>query len=227
MKTALRGTQVRHYHGIDLSQAALELAAANLADLPFKVDLDHRDFVEAMLRRPEHADAAWCSLSIHHLATDDKLNLMQAIRRATGSRGIFLLYEPTRRDGEDRPAWPEFAIIFLSPPACSSRRFRPQRRPSSRRRQSGAPPAWPTRSCCAAQRSPTRRVSPRAWRRKWTGSAHAAGHSSPSSELAASESRRPFTSARTGARRNAAWAARTRRAPPVRLPHAAGRAAAR
>jgi len=105
MKRALRGTRVRHYHGIDLSQAALELAAGNLADLPFKVDLDHRDFVEAMLRRPEHADAAWCSLSIHHLATDDKLKLMQAIRRATGSRGIFLLYEPTRRDGEDRPAW--------------------------------------------------------------------------------------------------------------------------
>jgi hypothetical protein len=31
MKAALRGTRVLHYHGIDLSQAALELAAANLA----------------------------------------------------------------------------------------------------------------------------------------------------------------------------------------------------
>ena len=30
---------------------------------------------------------------------------MKAIRGATGSRGMFLLYEPTRRDGEDRPAW--------------------------------------------------------------------------------------------------------------------------
>jgi predicted TPR repeat methyltransferase len=30
MKSALRGTKVRHYHGIDLSQPALELAA-NLA----------------------------------------------------------------------------------------------------------------------------------------------------------------------------------------------------
>src|SRR6202023_2483234 len=72
MTAALRGTQVRHYHGIDLSQAALELAADNLADLPFEVDLDHRDFVEAMMRRPEHADASWCSLSVHHLSTDDK-----------------------------------------------------------------------------------------------------------------------------------------------------------
>jgi SAM-dependent methyltransferase len=102
MKTALRGTKVRHYHGIDLSQPALELAAANLAGAPFEVDLDHRDFVEAMMRRREHADAAWCSLSIHHLSTADKLRLMQAIREATGTRGIFLLYEPTRRDDEDR-----------------------------------------------------------------------------------------------------------------------------
>jgi hypothetical protein len=29
--------------------------------------------------------------------TDDKLHLMKAIRGATGARGIFLLYEPTRR----------------------------------------------------------------------------------------------------------------------------------
>ena len=42
MKTALGGTKVRHYHGIDLSQPALELAAANLARSPFEVDLDHR-----------------------------------------------------------------------------------------------------------------------------------------------------------------------------------------
>jgi hypothetical protein len=102
MKAALRGTRVLHYHGIDLSQAALELAAANLAGVPFEVDLDHRDFVEAMMGRPDHAEAAWCSLSVHHLATDDKLRLMKAIRGATGARGIFLLYEPTRRADEDR-----------------------------------------------------------------------------------------------------------------------------
>lgn len=107
MKTALRGTKVRHYHGIDLSQPALELAAANLAGSPFEVDLDHRDFVDAMMRRPEHADAAWCGLSIHHLSTPDKLRLMKAIRGATGARGIFLLYEPTRRDNEDRAAFLE------------------------------------------------------------------------------------------------------------------------
>jgi 2-polyprenyl-3-methyl-5-hydroxy-6-metoxy-1,4-benzoquinol methylase len=105
MKAAIEGTNVRHYHGIDLSQSALELAAANLRNMPFAVDLDHRDFVEAMLRRPEHADAAWCSLSIHHLSTNDKLRLMKAIHGAVGVNGIFLLYEPTCRVGEDRAAF--------------------------------------------------------------------------------------------------------------------------
>jgi SAM-dependent methyltransferase len=107
MKAALHGTKVRHYHGIDLSQAALELAAINLAHVPFEVDLDHRDFVEAMLRRPEHADVAWCSLSVHHLATRDKLRLMRAVRGATGDRGLFLLYEPTLQAAENREAFLE------------------------------------------------------------------------------------------------------------------------
>lgn len=105
MRRVLPGTAVRHYHGIDLAEPALDLAAKNLAGVPFVVDLDHRDFVEAMMRRPEHADAAWCSLSIHHLSTQDKLSLMKAIRGAIGTGGIFLLYEPTRRAGEDRSAW--------------------------------------------------------------------------------------------------------------------------
>ena len=52
MKAVLPGTQVRHYHGIDFSQPALEFAAANLAGLPFEVDLDHRDFVEAKCAGP-------------------------------------------------------------------------------------------------------------------------------------------------------------------------------
>ncbi|MEN8132932.1 MAG: class I SAM-dependent methyltransferase [Pseudomonadota bacterium] len=107
MPEALHKVPVRHYHGIDLSQPALELAAANLAELPCEVDLDHRDFFEALARRTEHADVAWCSLSIHHLATDNKLDVLRAIHDALGQDGIFLLYEPACGNGEDREAYLE------------------------------------------------------------------------------------------------------------------------
>ena len=77
MRQALAGTKVSHYHGIDLSEPALELAAKNLAGVPFEVELDHRDFVTALTRRPEPADAGWCGLSIHHLSTEGKLSLAE------------------------------------------------------------------------------------------------------------------------------------------------------
>lgn len=100
MKRALAGTKVSHYHGIDLSEPALELAADNLAGVPFEVELDHRDFVTALTRRPEPADAAWCGLSVHHLSTDGKLALLGAIRGSTS--GFLMIYEPTLADGESR-----------------------------------------------------------------------------------------------------------------------------
>jgi hypothetical protein len=105
MQQALAGTKIRHYHGIDLSEPALELAAQNLKRMPFEVQLDHRDFVEALSKRPEPADAAWCSLSIHHLQTDGKLRLMQAVHDATST--FLMIYEPTRQEGESRDQYLE------------------------------------------------------------------------------------------------------------------------
>jgi Methyltransferase domain len=100
MRQALPGTKIRQYHGIDLSEPALELAANNLKDMPFEVELDHCDFVEALSKRPGPADTAWCSLSIHHLQTDEKLHLMRAVHDATST--MLMIYEPTRQDGESR-----------------------------------------------------------------------------------------------------------------------------
>jgi hypothetical protein len=79
------------------------LAAANLAGARFRVDLDHRDFVEAMSRRPEPADVAWCGLSVHHLDTLHKRRFLAALRKAT--RRFLMIYEPARADGEDRNAY--------------------------------------------------------------------------------------------------------------------------
>ena len=108
-KAACTGTPIRHYHGIDLAQPAIELAAANLTDVPYEVDLDHRDFVEALNDRPEPADVSWIGLSLHHLETAEKIRLMEAIRRAT--KKTVMIYEPARRNDEDRET---FIARFLA-----------------------------------------------------------------------------------------------------------------
>jgi SAM-dependent methyltransferase len=102
---ALKGTRVAHYYGIDLSQTALDLASESLAALACPVTLDHRDFVEVLRDRSEPVDVVWIGLSLHHLLAPAKLTLMREIRSVVGERGLFLIYENTSPDDEDRDAW--------------------------------------------------------------------------------------------------------------------------
>jgi hypothetical protein len=98
MRGALADTKVRHYRGIDLSQPALELAAKNLEGVPFDVDLDHSDFVTELAGRHHTSDVSWCGLSIHHLTTDGKRDLLQALCETT--RRFLMIYEPILLEGE-------------------------------------------------------------------------------------------------------------------------------
>lgn len=98
----LRRTRVERYRGIDMSEPALELAAMNLDGASFEVELDHGDFVEA-LAKAAPTDVAWCSLSIHHLHTDEKRAFLKTVRAHT--RRFFMIYEPTRLEGESHDAF--------------------------------------------------------------------------------------------------------------------------
>ena len=102
---ALAGTKVHHYHGIDLSDAALALAATTLAGLPCSFELTRRDFVEALREPGLSADVAWIGLSLHHLRRPEKLALMGNARQIVGDTGKLLLYENTSPEPETRAAW--------------------------------------------------------------------------------------------------------------------------
>lgn len=103
--TALRATPIEHYRGVDLSAPALALAKANLAALPCKVKLEEADFSTALRNLPALEDIVWISLSLHHLDSAAKRTFMREVRSAIAANGAFLIYEPTRRDGEDRPTY--------------------------------------------------------------------------------------------------------------------------
>ena len=102
---AFKGTRVAHYHGVDLSQAALDLASKNLEPLSCPATLERRDFVAALRDRPEPVDIAWLSLSLHHLPAPAKLSLMREVRGVIGDHGLFLIYDNTSPDGEVRDDW--------------------------------------------------------------------------------------------------------------------------
>jgi SAM-dependent methyltransferase len=104
---ALDGTTVAHYHGVDLSQSALDMASSALEALGCPIELDRRDFVAAMADRPEPADIVWIGLSLHHLHSADKLVIMREARGVLGKGGEMLLYEPSCRDGESRDGYLE------------------------------------------------------------------------------------------------------------------------
>lgn len=101
---ALKATPVEHYRGVDLSAPALAYAQRNLSPLTCPVELDEADFTLALNGRPRE-DIVWISLSLHHLDTADKLAFMRSVRDNLDQDGAFLIYEPTRRDGEDRPQY--------------------------------------------------------------------------------------------------------------------------
>lgn len=104
---ALDETEVIEYHGVDLSMPALALANRTVESLSCAVTLEQNDFVAAMRERPDPADVVWIGLSLHHLQSDDKRELMREVRAVVGDEGLFLIYEPARLDGESRAAFLE------------------------------------------------------------------------------------------------------------------------
>jgi len=104
---ALKGTAIASYRGIDLSKPALELAERHLESLPCDVEVEEADFIQAMKDGVGAADVVWISLSLHHLATPDKLALMRKTCERLSAGGALLVYEPTCRDGEDRATYLE------------------------------------------------------------------------------------------------------------------------
>jgi SAM-dependent methyltransferase len=103
--TALKGTSIANYHGIDLSRTAIDIAGKSLAALACPVELREGDLAEALHEWSEPIDVAWIGLSLHHFHTPAKLDLMREVRRVLRPGGLFLIYENTSRDGEDRESW--------------------------------------------------------------------------------------------------------------------------
>lgn len=104
---ALKGTKIGRYVGVDISRPSLDMAGEALKELSCPVELRCQDFVEAIEAWDEPVDVAWVGQSLHHLRAPEKRDFMRRLRAALPSNGLFLIWEPTCPDGEDREGWLE------------------------------------------------------------------------------------------------------------------------
>lgn len=102
---ALDALPVEHYRGVDLSAPALTFAQRNLAPLSCPVELVEADFTSVLADAAAPGDIIWISLSLHHLPAADKFAFMNQVHANMRTDGAFLIYEPTRREGEGRPEY--------------------------------------------------------------------------------------------------------------------------
>jgi ubiquinone/menaquinone biosynthesis C-methylase UbiE len=110
---ALAGAGVGRYIGVDISKESLEIAKETLAPLSCPVELRCQDFVEAIDAWEGPLDVAWIGLSLHHLRTSEKRAFIGKIERLVPRDGLFLIWEPTCLEGEDREGWAERYSQYL------------------------------------------------------------------------------------------------------------------
>jgi SAM-dependent methyltransferase len=103
--SALVGADIGRYIGIDISRASLEVAEEALKALACPVALRCEDFVEAIDSWSEPVDVIWIGMSLHHLLADAKLATMRRIGEILQPNGLFLIWEPTCLEGENRAGW--------------------------------------------------------------------------------------------------------------------------
>ncbi len=101
----LSETEIGEYTGIDLSEWALELAKKELERIPVEPNLVTGNFEEFDKYMDSPPDVVWVGLSVHHLVTDEKGRFMKKVRGTLPKDGVFMIYEPTLTEGEDRTAY--------------------------------------------------------------------------------------------------------------------------
>jgi SAM-dependent methyltransferase len=102
---ALRGTTVSAYHGIDLSQPALDLARTFVETLGCPFKLDNHEFGDAIAHWSDPVDVVWIGQSLHHLLLPQKRDLVRKIHDILPADGDFLIWEPVRLEGESENDW--------------------------------------------------------------------------------------------------------------------------
>lgn len=96
---------VRRYRGVDLSAAALELAAEQFAGAPFPVTLQLGDLLEALREPDETHDLIFSGLALHHLDPGGQREFFRSAATQLTERGCLVLFDVMREEDQDLPQY--------------------------------------------------------------------------------------------------------------------------
>ena len=101
----LTGRTVTSYTGIDISPAALDLAAQNTRPIKVPCSLKVGDFLTEISALQEVYDIIYIGLSLHHLRHSEKETFLGKLRRRLAPGGALVVYDPVLLPGESRDAY--------------------------------------------------------------------------------------------------------------------------
>jgi ubiquinone/menaquinone biosynthesis C-methylase UbiE len=103
---AFRDANVEQYHGVDVSESAVERAREHIAIWPGRAEVAAGNLAEFLSRLPdESANVVLASYSLHHFLSDAKIALIAECRRILVLGGTFLWIDAVRDSDETREAY--------------------------------------------------------------------------------------------------------------------------
>ncbi len=104
----LQSVALKRYAGIDESAGALAIAQQRLAELELPGQLIEGDILASLEALQENFDLVVASFSLHHFSDpQDKLRILQAIKRHLSNDGMFALIDVFCHEGESREIYVE------------------------------------------------------------------------------------------------------------------------
>ncbi len=108
---SLLNTNINSYCGIDLSEAALEIARKNISKLPGKKRFIQGNLFDFVLQLDQNwkdnfdFDAVLASFVLHHLNLEQKESIIARLHHLLKANGVFILIDIVRLPEEDREAY--------------------------------------------------------------------------------------------------------------------------
>lgn len=94
-----------HYHGIDNSGMALNIARQNLTAFQGDIRLTRNDFLRELEQARDTFDVIVCSYTLHHLPRAGKRRLLALAGQRLTAAGVFIFYDVETGDAETQDAY--------------------------------------------------------------------------------------------------------------------------